>query len=263
MGAYAHCTAAGKIIKIISSLVPAQDEKGTESFTTSETVFIDRGQVFNFQHSVQLPAPGEYRCSLVLADAQDNMLGLVQTPMLVHYEELSLKVLEPGYRSAIYSTQKCPELILALKSDVLTDVADSVQAEFCIFGDGEQAPLLKKTASFNEFMRQPFTVAIPALPPGTYHCRITAQVSENHTASAQTAFTVHAPAPFETWVNEHGRIVRNGQPVFPIGSYADYWRYLPDSDRWILSSVTLRRDWAMTPPAGWNSMKAGGSTLVS
>lgn len=229
-GSIDNCTAAGKIIKIISSLVPAQDEKGTEPFTTSETVFIDRGQVFNFQHSVQLPAPGEYRCSLVLADTQDNMLGLVQTPTLVRYEELSLKLLEPGYRSAIYSTQKCPELILALKSDVLTGVADSVQAEFCIFGDGEQAPLLKKTASFNEFMRQPFTVAIPALPPGTYHCRITAQVSENHTASAQAAFTVHAPAPFETWVNEHGRIVRNGQPVFPIGSYADYWRYLPDSD---------------------------------
>jgi len=229
-GSIDNCTTAGKIIKIISSLIPVQDENSTESFTTAETVFIDQGQVFNFQHSVQLPAPGEYHCLLRLTDTQDNLLSLVQSPMLVHYEELSLELLEPGYRSAIYSTQKCPELLLALKSDVLTDVADSVQAEFCIFGDGEQAPLLKKTASFNDFMRQPFTVAIPVLPPGTYHCRLTAQVSENHTASAQTAFTVHAPAPFETWVNEHGRIVRNGQPIFPIGSYADYWLYLPESD---------------------------------
>ncbi len=229
-GAIDNCTPAGKIIKIISSLIPMQGGKSLEASTTSETVFIDRGQVFNFQHYVRLPVAGEYRCLLRITDTQDNLLSLVQMPMLVHYEELSLELLHPGYRSAIYSTQKCPELIFALKSDVLTDVADSVQAEFCILGNGNPAPLLKKTASFNEFMRQPFTVAIPALPPGTYHCRITAQVSENHTASAETALIVHAPAPFETWVNEHGRILRNGQPIFPIGSYGNYWLYVSESD---------------------------------
>ncbi len=229
-GSIDNCTSKGKIIKILSSLVNAQNKHLTESFTSSQTVFIDRGQVFSFQHFAQLPAPGAYHCTLKLTDTRDNLLCLVQMPMLANYEELSLVLRQPGYRSAIYSMQKCPKLIFELKSDILTNVADTVQAEFSIIRSGGQEPLLKKTAPFNEFMRQPFAVSIPVLPPGTYNGRISAEISANHTASAQTQFIVHEPSPVETWVNEHGNIVRNGKPVFPVGSFNNYWHYVSKSD---------------------------------
>ncbi|MBT3346641.1 MAG: carbohydrate-binding family 9-like protein, partial [Gemmatimonadetes bacterium] len=163
--------------------------------------------------------PGDHTATVEL-ESGGSTRALMRRQVSLDYRPLSLRILEPSYRDALYPTQHLDDLVVEARSDLsqeeLVGLTLSIQLQS---PSGEKLVALDALASSVDTLR----LKLPALEPGHYpvYARFGRRypATDDLVAAAHETLRVVAPAAHE-WRLARGRLLHNGDAVVPFGWFS-------------------------------------------
>ena len=174
---------------------------------------------------IRLTEQGQYTCYVRVADAiTKKPLALRKSSLTIEYVPLTIRLLEPWYRNAIFATQKLEQVVLDV--NVSLDAAAGAAGSLHVaITDAAAGQVLAETTIAQ--VRDSNRVTFPAGPLPESRMRIVATLRDAD--GKQIAETSHPlrklPAlPGEVWLDRDMQWRVDGQPFFLNGA----WYYAED-----------------------------------
>ncbi len=184
---------------------------------------LDAGQGREYEFSVPVAREGRQNLvmELVDRDTPDAMLAIKTVPLDVAYNPLTLTLVKPGYRDAIYSTESVNELVFDVRAAVPGNELETLRllANFVPNTGAQDAPLarLDQPAAAEVTMR----LAIPPLPDGDYRLEVRLVDSSGTERYRADKRIRKLPRVEHEWrIDEHNVLLHNGEPVLPFGWFS-------------------------------------------
>ena len=184
-----------------------------------EKIAIDDRQVYQWKKGISISKQGKYDLALSLSDSHNNLLAAKYFAFEASYNPLSLEIIEPHYRNAIYATMDIKRIRLRLNSN--QTISDNPICRVNIFSKEKGKSVAERQFKLEELKNKEFDLAIPHLEPGLWICRV--KVMGKNDLTAETELNVYPPATTEIRVNERNNLVINGKERMLIGAFHYYW----------------------------------------
>ncbi|HWL52470.1 MAG TPA: hypothetical protein VNQ90_08550 [Chthoniobacteraceae bacterium] len=166
-----------------------------------------------------LPKEGSILHRLALPKSPDRVLAEWRIPELPEYLYGELTLLEPGYRNAIFATQKIATLRARLRR---IDISIPFAPEVTLLPEGEGEPIAGKVEPVGENEWAITVPGIAALPEGRYTLEVKVDAERRLTQPVRKL-------PYragEIWIDARGIVHRDGKPFPAYGFHYGRWREL-------------------------------------
>lgn len=185
----------------------------------SKKIGIDNRQMYQEKGEWNLAVAGDYSFVGILRDTRGNLLAARNFWANVSHEPLSLEIIEPYYRNAIYATMDVKMLRLRLIPKI--ELPSGALCRIYI-KSADNLIIAEKHFNISEIAGQDIEFPVPFLSSGKWSC--VAEIdSEN--LRAENTLHVYPPTTTEIRVNKNNNLVLNGKEKMPIGSIHNYWSY--------------------------------------
>jgi hypothetical protein len=195
---------------------------------------LDAGQSKAYEMTVPLPGNGPQELEVVVTDRRDAKSLFTRRAFAVNleYTPISLTLREPVYQSAIYATQTVSHISGSLGISLSAKELERASVAISFLPDNPAAQPLAETTVADVASTVDFKLPIPELAEGRYHLKMSLRdAHEKEVGSLDRVIRKLAPAPsgVEWRIEEHGVLLRNGEPFLPVGWFGVPAAALKDS----------------------------------
>jgi len=153
---------------------------------------------------------GRLRLSLARRALPEVVLSETAIPVVLDYQPLRLRLLQPAYRNCIFASQD----LETVRAQITTE-DDYATMPLTVTLSGEENASVKRTFERAGAVRE-VTFAVAALPTGRY--TVTASLPD--TPAVTCDLRKLPPLAGEVWLDEHGDTFVDGKPFLPFGWYS-------------------------------------------
>lgn len=183
------------------------------------------------------------RHEISLVQEPGRMLAFAASPAEVDYVPAALVLIAPGYRASIFATQNLKTIEAGLVRHDETQVIDQVRARLM---PSEGNPLPATVGKADDNTHRITVPGADTLPDGR-HTLVVEFKSNGRDQSLERIITKLPRKPGEVWIDRHGVLHRDGEPLpvygFIFGRWTEFGKYrIPGM--WMNVAVPV---WA-TPP---------------
>lgn len=165
------------------------------------------------------------RHELSLVQQPDRMLAFAASLIGVDYVPASLILISPGYRASIFATQGLKSIEAQLVRHDETQAIEEVSATLKL-SEGSPRPAAVETIDANT--RRITVAEADTLPEGKHTLAVDFKIN-GRPQTLERTITVLPHKPGEVWIDRHGVLYRDGEPLpvygFIFGRWADYAKY--------------------------------------
>lgn len=201
----------------------AFSERNQQSFSIVDSLNANvcEGESQEFQFS--FPIDRKYPTELIaeVTDTKDlSKVFLKEVWSLnLNYDIMTVSLVEPSYRQAIYSTQNLSEIKLKVSFNLVEDVLKKSELRIQLIsksdGKVEDKVLIKKVVPSDVY-----SLSIKDLEFGSYQIRAQLLNRKQEVLYEQeVSFTKLLPVPYEWWIDREGDLRLNGKAVMPTGLF--------------------------------------------
>ena len=186
---------------------------------------VDAGQSKTYEVVMPMPGDGEQQLSIEVADRRDPKVLFARRAFAVTLEvkPISLTLREPAYQAAIYATQNLSHVSGSLEMALSAEELEGSSVAISLSPEDPAATPLAETRVGNVSATVDFRLPIPELTDGRYRLKASLfDATGKATGSLEHTIRKLAPAPsgIEWRIDEHGVMLRNGEPFLPVGWFS-------------------------------------------
>jgi len=184
---------------------------------------LDAGQDREYEFSVPVAHEGRQNLVLELVDRRDpaSVLSIKMLPVDIAYSPISLMLVKPWYRDAIYATETVNQIVCEVRVSVPDQELETLRLVAELHPDtneqGEPLARVEHPASAEATVR----LEIPQLPEGAYRLwvgLVGGDGAERYSAAKRVR---KLPRVEHEWrIDERNVLLHNGEPVLPFGWFS-------------------------------------------
>ncbi len=187
-----------------------------QSFRAAGRVGADGRTTFSLDYCNA--ARGE--CRVVLRVGADGKWATVLDEMR-HFPRL-VEIEPPRYRGMVSTARRTADVRLPFSFNPLRERVENARLEATLFAADGKRTIWQKTFRGLKLKEKALAVGLPqTAAPGEYRLalRLMRPNRSKPLFTNEVAFTVRAAAPYQTFVDQDGTLLRGGEPWFPLGIY--------------------------------------------
>jgi hypothetical protein len=206
----------------LSAEICASD-KPVQTINVAKTFAADAGQTQMMPFTFTLPKSENITMRFQLVNRETgNLVASKRENLFIDVSPLSVEVIHPFYRSAIYATMVVDKIKLEVSSRWTIPMQGNEKAVIML-KDKAGKKVVETSRAQTKSLLGIYELRIPKLAPGEYHCIVEIRRNANMLYSAQTTLYVYGPSKSEVRINEYLNYVINGKEFFPVGFYNCGW----------------------------------------
>ena len=180
------------------------------------------GQTQEFELEFPVPKEGDAILTVELRDTQDPQAiwAVRKSVVRLEYAPLTIDVIQPCYRNAIYATQSLDEILARVRINVRAEEPDGAQLDVTLAKrENARALIVQKLIAVSA---KEIEVALPiaGLDYGRYILSVGLVQKGSVLHSAETEIRKLPPVPHEWRIDENNVLLYNGEPYLPFGWFS-------------------------------------------